>query len=110
MHLVSYGPKAGLKTFYPKHQALARPDSLPHLFRKLRQNRNLTKKSLAFRFGISEDYVSAIESGSKPPSLKFCLQCARKFEINPNYIKVRWFEETVKRFSDRLKKRLGLLD
>jgi transcriptional regulator with XRE-family HTH domain len=108
MHLVSYGPKIGLKSFYPKRCALARPDSLPHIFLKLRQNRNLTKRTLADKFGISEEYVSAIESGSKFPSLNFSLKCAREFEINPNYVKSKWAREVIERFSDRLNRRLGL--
>lgn len=110
MHLVSYGPKLDHPPFYRKRVALARPDSLGHLFLKLRQNRNLTKRALADKFCISEEYVSAIESGSRFPSLCFCLKCAQEFEINPNYVKSMWAREAIARFSDRLKKRLGLLD
>lgn len=110
MHLVSYGPKIGLKSFYRNREHLARPDSLSHLFYKLRQNSNLTKRSLADKFGVAEDYVSAIESGSKFPSLNFSLKCAREFEINPNYVKSKWAREVIERFSDRLNRRLGLED
>lgn len=110
MHLVAYGPKIGFKSFYHKRPGLTRPDSLPHLFCKLRQNHNLTKGSLAKKFGISEDYISGIESGSKFPSLNFCLECAREFDINPNYVKSKWAREVIERFSDRLNRRLGLDD
>lgn len=110
MHLVAYGPKIGLKSFYPKRSVLARPYSLPHLFWKLRQNHNLTKRSLADKFGISEEYVSSIESGSKFPSLSFSLKCAREFGINPKYVKSKWAREVIERFSDRLNRRLGLDD
>ena len=110
MHLVSYGSKLNHSSFYQKRPSLARPDTLPHLFWKLRQNRNLTKGSLAKKFGISEEYVSAIESGSKFPSLNFCLKCAKEFEINPNYVKSKWAREVIERFSDRLNRRLGFDD
>ena len=110
MRLVSYAPQKKLNPFYQKRPSLARPDSLPHLFYKLRQNRNLTKRSLADKFCVSEEYVSAIESGSKFPSLNFCLKCAKEFEINPNYVKNKWAREVIERFSDRLNRRLGLDD
>jgi transcriptional regulator with XRE-family HTH domain len=110
MHLISYGPKIGLKSFYQKRSSLTRPDSLSHLFYKLRQNSNLTKRSLADKFGISEDYVSSIESSSKFPSLSFCIKCAREFGINPKYVKSKWAREVIERFSDRLNRRLGLED
>ena len=110
MHLIAYGPKIVHPPFYRKRIALARPDSLPHLFCKLRQNHNLTKGSLAKKFGISEEYVSSIESGSKFPSLNFCLKCAREFDVNPSYVKSKWAKEAIERFSERVRKRLGLLD
>jgi transcriptional regulator with XRE-family HTH domain len=110
MHLIAYGPKLGYFPFYRKRVSLARPDSLGHLFHKLRQNHTLTKRALAEKFCISEDYVSAIESGSKFPSLSFSLKCAREFEINPNYVKSKWAREAIERFSDRLNRRLGFDD
>jgi transcriptional regulator with XRE-family HTH domain len=110
MHLISIGPKLNQSKFYHKSPQLARPDSLPHLFRKLRQNHNLRKKSIAQKFGVSEDYVSKIESGSKFPSLNFCLKCAGEFDINPNYVKNKWAKEAIGRFTDRLNRRLGLND
>ena len=110
MHLVSYAPQKKLNPFYQKRPSLARPDTLPHLFYKLRQNHYLTKRSLADKFGVSEDYVSAIESGSKFPSLNFSLKCAREFEINPNYVKNKWAKEAIERYGRRLMRRLGLFD
>jgi transcriptional regulator with XRE-family HTH domain len=110
MHLISYGPKIGLKSFYQKRSALTRVDTLPHIFRKLRIHRNLTKRALADKFCISEEYVSAIESGSKFPSLNFCLKCAKAFDANPVWVKTKWAKEAIERFTNRLKKRLGLDD
>lgn len=110
MHLVSYAPRTKLDPFYQKRPFLARPDSLPHLFRKLRQNHNLTKGSLADKFGLSEEYVSSIEGGSKFPSLSFSIKCAREFGINPKYVKSKWAREVIERYSDRLNRRLGLDD
>lgn len=108
MHLVAYAPQIGFKPFYRNRKHFARPDSLPRLFCKLRQNHNLTKRALADKFCVAEAYVSAIEGGSKFPSLNFCLQCASEFGVNPNYVKSKWARETIERFSDRLNKRLGL--
>jgi transcriptional regulator with XRE-family HTH domain len=110
MHLVAHGAKLTHPPFYRKRSTLARPDSLPHLFLKLRQNRNLTKKALAAKFGISEDYISAIEGGSKFPSIGFCLKCAGEFDINPMYVKNKWAKEAIERFGRRLMRRLGLFD
>jgi len=108
MHLVSYGPRIKLKPFYQKRSALTRVDSLPHIFRKLRQNHNLTIRALADKFCVTQGYVSKIESGSMPPSLKYSLKCAEEFGINPYYVKNKWLREVIERFSERLKKRLGL--
>lgn len=110
MHLISYGPKIGHFPFYQKRRLLTRPDSLPCIFRKLRIHRNLTKKALAEKFGFSEEYVSQIESGSKFPSLNFCLKCANEFGANPNWVKTKWSKEAIERFTDRLMKRLGFDD
>jgi DNA-binding XRE family transcriptional regulator len=110
MHLISYGPKIGHSPFYQKRSALTRADSLPHIFRKLRIHRNLTKKALAEKFGVSEEYVSSIESGSKFPSLNFCLKCGDQFGANPGWVKTKWAKEAIERFSNRLMKRLGLDD
>jgi len=110
MHLASYGPHVKIKSFYRNRTHLSRPDSLPHIFRKLRQAHNLTKSSIAAKFGLSEEYVSAIESGSKFPSLSFSIKCAREFGINPNYVKSKWAKEVIERYSVRLTRRLGLND
>lgn len=110
MHLVSYAPRTKLNTFYQKRPSLSRPDSLAHIFYKLRQNHNLTKHSLADKFSLSEEYVSSIESGSKFPSLNFCLKCAREFGVNPKYVKSKWAREAIERFSSDLYRRLGLED
>lgn len=108
MHLISYEPKLDHRSLYHKRPALTRVDSLPYVFRKLRIHRNLTISSLANKFGFSEDYVRAIESGSKFPSLKFCLLCAQEFGANPNWVKSKWANDRIEQFSQRLLKRLGL--
>lgn len=95
-------------SLYRNCRHLSRPNSLPYFFRKLRIHRSLTKKGLARKFGFTEEYVSAIESGSKFPSLKYCLLCADVFGANPNWVKTKWADEAIKRFSDRLMVRLGL--
>ena len=110
MHLIAYGSKLGFRPFYHKASVLARPDSLAHLFYKLRIHRNLTKRALSLKFGVSEDYLSRVESGSRFPSLSFCLKCSKEFEVNPEYVKNRWANEAVRSFSERLRSRLNLFD
>jgi transcriptional regulator with XRE-family HTH domain len=108
MHLVVYAPQRDLKPFYRIKGHFARPYSLLYLFRKLRQNHNLTIRTLADKFGVTQDYVSKIEGGSEFPSLNFCLKCATEFDINPKYVTNKWAREAIERFSDRLNRRLGL--
>ena len=110
MHLVSHGSKIGCHPFYQKRRHLARPDTLPRIFHNLRIHRNLTAAALGKKFGFSEEYVSQIESGSKFPSLNFCLKCADEFGANPSWVKTKWAKEALERFSNRLMKRLGLDD
>lgn len=108
MHLVFYDPRTNLKPFYQKRSVLSRPDSLAHIFHKLRQNRNLTIRALANKFCVTEGYVSKVESGSMPPSLKYSLKCGEEFGVNPYWIKNKWANEIIERFSERVKRRLGL--
>lgn len=108
MHLIAYGRKLAFRSFYHNSPVLARQDSLAYLFYRLRLHRNFTKRSLSLKFGVSEDYLSKVESGSRFPSLSFCLQCAIQFEVNPDYVKSRWVNEAVRVFSERLHKRLKL--
>jgi DNA-binding XRE family transcriptional regulator len=110
MHLIAYGPKLGRSPPYQKRRHLARPDSLTSIFHNLRIHRNLTAGALGKKIGFPEDYVSAVESGSKSPSLKFCLLCGEEFGANPNWVKNKWANERIGRFSDLTKKRLGLDD
>ena len=109
MHLVSYESKPRYLLLYNNGVILTRQDSLAHLFYKLRLNRNLTKRSLASKFGTSEDYLSKVETGDLPPSLKFSLQCAEEFGINPQWVKNKWARDRIERFSETIKRRLGLL-
>jgi DNA-binding XRE family transcriptional regulator len=110
MQLIHSQSGSCCKTFYQKRNPLTRPDLLSFIFRKLRIHRFLTKKALALKFGVSEEYVSQIESGSKFPSLNFCLKCANEFGANPVWVKSKWSKEAIERFSTRLIKRLGLDD
>lgn len=108
MHLIAYGTKLTFRPFYHKNPVLARRNSLVYLFYRLRLHRNFTKRSLALKFGVSEDYLSRVEDGSRFPSLSFCLQCAIEFEVNSEYVKNRWAMEAVQVFSERLHRRLKL--
>jgi len=108
MHLISVGGDIKHQPLYKIRYPLTRPGSLPFIFRGLRIHRNLTKRTLARKFGFTEEYVSAIESGSKFPSLRYCLLCADTFGANPNWVKTKWAKESIRRFSDRLMVRLGL--
>jgi DNA-binding XRE family transcriptional regulator len=110
MHLIYHGPNIVHPPFYPKRISLSRPDSLCSIFRNLRIHHNLTKGALAEKFSVSKEYVSAIESGSKFPSLKFCLLCGEEFGANPNWVKNKWANERISRFSDVVRRRLDLKD
>jgi transcriptional regulator with XRE-family HTH domain len=110
MHLVAYGSKLDSLPFYHRRPVLSRPDSLAHLFYKLRIHRNLTKRALSLKFGVKEDYLSRVEGGSRFPSLNFSLKCAEEFDINPEYVKNRWANEAVRLFSERLRRRLKLFN
>jgi len=74
----------------------------------MRIHRDLTKRALAYKCGVSEEYVSGVENGSKFPSLRYCLACASLFDANPSWVKTKWAKEAIERFTDRLMKRLGL--
>jgi transcriptional regulator with XRE-family HTH domain len=110
MHLIYHGVGSLQSSSYKNEPALARAYTLAHLFHKLRINRNLTKGRLAEKFSVSEGYVSAVEAGSKFPSVGYCLSCAREFGINPVWVKGMWVREMVSRFQTRLNKRLEIED
>ena len=110
MHVISSNVSPSPSRFYLKRSCFTRPGSLCSVFRKLRQHRGLTKRALAAKFGASEEYVSAIESGLKFPSLRYCLFCADMFGANPLWVKTMFAREAVSRFSSRLNGRLGLAD
>jgi transcriptional regulator with XRE-family HTH domain len=106
MHLVGGQDVQHLTGVYHGDVIKARPDTLPFIFQKLRIHRNLTKESLGKKCGVSEKYVSSVESCSRYPSLNFCLQCATEFEINPSWVKEKWVNGRVSKFRDSLFKRL----
>jgi DNA-binding XRE family transcriptional regulator len=93
---------------YQTSQPLTRVDSLPYLFRKFRIHHNLTKRALAAKFCISEKYVEEIERGSKLPSLRISTMYAKEFGANPEWVKRKWFKDTVEHFSERLRRKIAL--
>jgi transcriptional regulator with XRE-family HTH domain len=110
MHLIGGQAVRHFTGVYHGDVIKARPDTLPYIFHKLRIHRNLTKELLAKKCGVSESYVSSVESCSRYPSLKFCLQCGSEFGMNPNWVCVKWANGRVVRYRDALLKRLKLGD
>ena len=110
MHLIYHGVGSPHSSVYKNQAVLTRPYTLAYLFRKFRINHNLKKSKLAEKCSVSEAYVSAVEDGSKFPSVGFCLSCAREFGANPEWVKTMWIREIVRRFESRLKKRLEIED
>lgn len=82
------------------------PNSLCHLFRILRRNRNLTSKALAEKCKVSEDFVLRIENGSIRPPLKYWLSCAEIFGVNPKWCRVKWSNEMSIIFKRRLEEKI----
>jgi DNA-binding XRE family transcriptional regulator len=93
---------------YHIFQSFTRPDTLPYLFRRFRQNHNLTKKALAKKFCVSETYLQQIEDGLKVPSLQISLLYAKEFGLNPEWVKRKWFKDTVEHFSEKLRRKIEL--
>jgi DNA-binding XRE family transcriptional regulator len=84
--------------------------SLVHLFHSLRLSRGLTEEDLAKKLSVTTEYISKIEDGSYPASLKYCLACAQEFGANVNWIKIKFFHERVNSFEESLKRKLHLED
>jgi DNA-binding XRE family transcriptional regulator len=110
MHLIYQEPVSQHASSYQNRPILTRPYTLAYLFRKLRINHTLNKSALAEICCVAEAYVSAVEDGSRFPSLGYCLSCAREFGANPEWVKRLWFREFIGRFESRLKKRLKIED
>jgi DNA-binding XRE family transcriptional regulator len=110
MHLIHCQPNFQHSLFYQNETVLTRPNTLPYVFHKLRIHRNLTKASLAKKIGFTEEYVSDVEAGSIFPNLQYCLKCGNEFDFNPNWVKVKWANAVIERYSGRLKKKLGIDD
>lgn len=51
-----------------------------------RKELNLTQKKLEDRMHISSSHISAIETGSKPPSLETLLEFCKVLNINIDYL------------------------
>jgi len=110
MHLIHGQSLSGYSEFYQNKEIVTRTNSLPFIFRKLRIHRNLTRRSLAQKLGVTENYIYRVESGQKIPSLKFSMKCAHEFGINPEYVKRKWFRAMMDFIGVMLKKRLNLED
>jgi len=108
MHSIQGREEKDFVASYHKCQVLTRPDTLPYVFRKLRIHRNLTKRSLAEMFSVSERYISDVENGSKFPSLAYCLKCGELFGANAQWVKLKWSREAVIRYRKKLYNRMGL--
>jgi len=76
----------------------------------MRIHKNLTRASLAKKIGFTEEYVSDVESGHIFPNLQYCLRCAKEFDFNPNWVKVKWANNVIERYSRRVRKKLGIDD
>ena len=94
--------------FYLRSLHLTRPDRLCSIFKALRRNRGLSKSAFAARIGFSVSYVNGVESGGRFPSLQYCFLCAEMFGANPSWVKAKYAKEAVERYSDRVRRRLGL--
>lgn len=76
----------------------------------MRLYRGLSRGSLSEKFGLSERYISDIETGVRFPSLRYCLLCAGEFGANPNWVKSKYANEAIYRYSSRIRERLGVDD
>jgi len=85
---------------------IVRPNSLAHLFRSMRIFRNMTKKVLSQKFGVTEAYLSVIESGRRAPSLKYWLLCAKEFDANALWVREKWINQTLSRTEERLRNKV----
>lgn len=110
MHLVSDTRPPLSFPSYQKKLYFTRAYSLPYIFRMLRIDRDLTKKALAAKIGVREDYLSRVEDGSRFPTLNFCLACGKEFGFNPNWVKVKWVNALLERMAVKLRQRLEISD
>lgn len=108
MQLAYSQPSFNSFSSYHGRVIFTRIETLPNLFHKLRIYRNLTRKSLAQKFGVPEDYIAKMETGQRLPSLKYCLLCAKEFGANPEWVKRKWFKEMMKGLEERLKKKFEI--
>ncbi len=85
-----------------------RPDSLPDLFYKIRVRKNLSQKALAERIGFSEGYVQRVERGKVYPCLNYVIRCSTELEeINPEWARVKWANEKILSFRDKILSQVG---
>ena len=108
MHLIPGGCGLLHLPLYKVGIRHSRAGSLSDFFRKMRLYRGLSRRSLAHKFGLSEKYIQDIESGTRFPSLRYCLLCAGEFGANANWVKSKYANEAIYRYSSRIRKRLGV--
>jgi transcriptional regulator with XRE-family HTH domain len=89
---------------------LTEANSLAHLFVSLRANKGISRERMAKRLGISEKYLSLIETGKKIPSTKVCSGFAKILDINEFWLRRKLYTEIVSSYEEKLKKKLGLED
>ena len=91
-----------------KHRPRPRPNSLAGIFSNIRIDRHLSCEDLAIKFHLSLKYVTQIHNGQTFGSLAFFLKCAELFDANPNWVKIKWANESSGLSHNRLLHRLGL--
>ena len=60
--------------------------NLKKALRLMRLFHDLSQKELAEKLGIAKSYISEIESGKKPPTLKLVYQYAMHFKVSASSI------------------------
>ncbi len=84
-----------------------RSNSLSFLFREIRASKGITKKSIAEKLGVSEEYISQVEQGTKRLPLRCWLLICEEFGMNPQWLKKKWLSETLSRMGEKLEERIG---
>lgn len=58
--------------------------------KELRREKKFTQSELAWKIGVSPNFISLIERGKKKPSLDTLLKIAEVFEVNPSIFSVEF--------------------
>lgn len=59
---------------------------MPNMVKEFRKKKNLTQLELAKQLGITNDYLSAIERGSRTPGFKLAKKIADYFQVTVDTI------------------------